>query len=377
MTARLLPLAALLLFVLALVMALLTGGATDESGLGRSATVYDEGPGGTALLRRYFDANGLRTVTLQSDRFVIPAEVAVLFVLGATAEIGAAEVTTFRDFVRSGGTLVVASDVAVSERPLLRAFGVGRGGALAPVGEHRVSSIALAAPPVRSVLVDQPVASLDPGPGGTVLAAGDRANLIVAVSEGRGTAYFVATLAPFLNATLPLADNGRLALALAGAAFGSRVVAFDEFHHGRRAEPNFLGVLTGSWPGRALLLAGVGTFAYLALSGRRLGPPLPLDARPPRSSLDYIRGFAGLARRSGHGEIARRRIRDDLRRGLARRIGVDPATPLEQVLTVLAPRDAGRAARASALDAALRGRLGDAELLRAARDADDVVKGEP
>ncbi|CAN5260397.1 DUF4350 domain-containing protein [soil metagenome] len=377
MTGRLLPVLALLLFGAAVLLAVATGGTTDESGLGRSATVYDEGPGGTALLRRYLEANGLRTTTLQSDRFVVPAEVDVLFLLGVTTDIPPQDIDTLREFVERGGTLVIASDLAQTERPLLAAFDVRRAGGSAPPGEHEIHSIVFAAPVVRRLYLDVAGIVLDPGAGGAVLAGEPRAGLIVAVGEGRGRMYAVGSLAPFLNGTLPQADNGRLALSLAGITAGDRLVAFDEFHHGRRAAPSFAAVLTGSWPGRALLLGGATAFAYLALSGRRLGPPLPLDPRPPRSSLDYVRGFAGLARRSGHGEIARRRIRSDLHQGLARRLGMDPATPFERVVAMLAAREPARAERARSLGIALGRRMAEAELVRSVGEVEDVVRGEP
>jgi len=133
-------------------------------------------------------------------------------------------------------------------------------------------------------------------------------------------------------------------------------------------------VLTGSWSGRALVLAGALGLAYLAVTGRRLGPPLPLDPRPPRSSLEYVRGFGGLVRRSGHREIPRQRVRDELRLGLARQSGVDPATAFEDVVALLSRRDPARAARAVALDDALRRAPRDEQLLRIVAQVRDVLE---
>src|SRR2546428_7393983 len=127
---------------------------------------------------------------------------------------------------------------------------------------------------------------------------------------------------------------------------GGRAVAFDEYHHGAHPTSDVLVLLVRTWPGRALLFAGVAGFLSLLVSGRRLGPPIPLDPRPPRSSLDYVRGFAGLVRRSGHGEIARRRLQRDLRAGLALRLGLDPATPVEHGGAAISIADRERAARA-------------------------------
>src|SRR5439155_24611997 len=152
--------------------------------------------------------------------------------------------------------------------------------------------------------------------------------------------YVVASLGPFLAAGLGQADNARVALALAhDAVTGGGAVAFDEYHHGSHPSTDVLVLLQGTWPGRALVFACVAGFLYLVLSGRRLGPPVPLEVRPARSSLEYIRGFAGLVRRSGHGEIARRRLRCDLRGGLARGLGLDSAMPFDRILATLVSTD--------------------------------------
>lgn len=372
MRSRLLPALAIALFAAAVALGIMTAGTSDETGISRSASSYDEGPGGSSVLRRYLEANGVRTTTLQSDRFVIPDGVRTVLLLGATTEITGADVATLRAHVRAGGALVVASDLALTERGLLEAFGVRRAGAPVRPGEHEVASIALATPLVRRILVDVGIA-LDPGTAGIALVS-DRGGAIVAqIREGLGTVFVVGTLAPFLNGTIGSADNGRLALALTGPALPGGAVAFDEYHHGLRASPDALAVLTGSWPGRSLLLGGLLTFAYLAFTGRRLGPPLPLDPRPPRSSLEFVRSFGGLVRRSGRREIPQRRIREDLRGGLARQCGLDPATPAEQVFEVLARREPARAARARALDDALAGGTRDEQLLRIVAEVQDLI----
>ena len=113
-----------------------------------------------------------------------------------------------------------------------------------------------------------------------------------------------------------------------------------------------------------MLAGGALVFLYLWWSGRRFGPPLPADPRPPRSSLEYVRGFAGLLRRSGRDEIARDRLRRDLRVGLAARYGLDRETPFERMLATVEADDPLVAAEARATDRALQNRLREAELLR-------------
>ena len=89
-----------------------------------------------------------------------------------------------------------------------------------------------------------------------------------------------------------------------------------------------------------------------------------------------MRSFAGLARRSGHGEIARRRLRDDLQRELAKQSGLDPRTDFDRVTDALASQSPTRAAEARRLYAALAGRLRDDALVRAANDVARLIRAE-
>ena len=58
---------AALLAIATLVFAFVTTSAPTASG--RTGSVYDDGPGGTAALRRYLEAMGASTSIVQGDRF--------------------------------------------------------------------------------------------------------------------------------------------------------------------------------------------------------------------------------------------------------------------------------------------------------------------
>lgn len=366
---------ALALLVATLAFTVVTTGRTDETGITRSASIYDEGPGGASVLRRYVEAMGARTFALQGGRFAPdPAEAAVVFLLGASEPVTPGDADALRAYVEAGGTLVIATEVGLAEHLALDAFGM-RAAGFARVGAYELRGAAFAAPPARRIELDR-ARLLDAGPAGTALAT-DAGGAVVAMAPlGRGTVFAVGGLGPFLNATIGDADNGRFALALAAAAFagGPAAVAFDEYHHGLREAPDPLVVLFGTWPGRTLLLALGATYAYLLLSGRRLGRSVPLDPRPPRSSLEYVRGMAGLLRRSGRGEMARDRLRQELRSGLARELGLDPGLPFDRVIAALAAADPARAIEARALDAALGTRLRDDELLRSVGEVEVLLR---
>lgn len=366
-------LVALLLAMATIVFAFVTVGTAPTSS-GRTGSVYDDGAGGAAALRRYLEAMGANTTTLQGERFAPDVSTAsVLFILGATETITPTDAESVKKFVSAGGTVVVATDLGLLERPLLDAFGLSVTGLALP-GTHPLSSAVFADPPARALAVDR-AGSLSLGPRALALASDGRTTIVAAVREGRGTFYMVASLGPFLAAGLGQADNARVALAFAHDAVAQGgTVAFDEYHHGFHPSADVLVLMQSTWPGRALVFAVAAGFLYLVLSGRRLGPPVPLDPRPARSSLEYIRGFAGLVRRSGRGEIARRRLRRDLRGGLARALGLDPGMEFERVLATLAAADRGRAAEARAVDDALGRRLREDQLLRTVGQIERLVK---
>ena len=363
---------AAILAVAVVVFAFATVGTAPTSSE-RTGSVYDDGPGGAAALRRYLVAMGASTTTVQGDRFVPDPSASVLFILGATEAVTPADADNVKKFVTAGGTAVVATELGLFERPLLDAFDVRLSGLASP-GIHPLAGVAFADPPARSLSVDR-VGSLSLGPKALALATDGRTPIVAAVHEGRGTFYVVASLGPFIAAGLGMADNARVALAFAHDAIASGgTVAFDEFHHGYHPSTDALVLLQSTWPGRALVFASVAGFLYLVLSGRRLGPPVPLDPRPARSSLEFIRGFAGLVRRSGSGEIARRRLRRDLRGGLARALGLDPGMEFDRVLVTLAASDRERAAEARAVDDALGRRLREDQLLRTVAQIERLVK---
>ena len=365
---------ALILFIAAVVASALT--ADTSRGVARSASVYDMGPGGTSALRKYLNAMGASTTTIQGDTFAAdPAQIGVLFILGPSEDITQFDALAVRRFVDAGGTAILATDTGLHESALLDLFDVH---VAVPVGagQYALGGVAFADPPAHAIVIDRGV-TLYFGPGRVPLAGTADQTVVALAPEGAGSLVVVGSVGPFLTAELGTANNGRFALALAAAAIArGRAVGFDEYHHGVHPTTDVLVLLTRTWPGRALVFAAVAFFVYLVASGRRLGAPIPLDARPPRSSLEYIRGFAGLVRRSGHGEIARRRFQRELRSALARELGLDPETPLGDMVAEIATTDRDRAARVRALDEALARPLREDALLRTVREIGLITAGE-
>ena len=357
------------LLVLTVIVVVVTARGTSGSE-DRTGSVYDDGPGGAAALRTYLSSLGAATTTLEGDAFA-PADARVVILLGASELVTDADVAKIRDFVRTGGTVVVATELGLAERGLLGAYGISIAGVALP-GPHDLANAAFADPPARTIVVDRGVV-FAAGANADVLATDGRAPIIVSVREGSGVFIAVGSLWPFIAGGLADGDNARVVLALAKPALAAGALAFDEYHHGVHPSSDVTVLLERTWAGRALVFMTAVTLLYLILTGRRLGPPIPLTVRPARSSLEYVRGFAGLVRRSGRGEVARRRLRGDLRSGLARELGLDPATDFERVLGVLAARDRARAAEARAVDDALARPLREDQLLRTVRHIDQLL----
>jgi hypothetical protein len=363
--------------LLAIVIALTALGARpDQEDQGLTASIYDEGDGGAATFRRLIDALGVRTMSLEGDRFQPQlADESVLFMLRPSELVTAQDVAALRSYVDQGGTVIIAHDFEPFIEPLLEGLDIHFGPAAA-AQTFRLSGALFGAPPAREI---QSLAGreLRLGAGWDPIGTDGQAPTVAMRTAGRGTVILVGTSTPFLTGSIANADNAHFAVALAAAAFTANgVVAFDEYHHGVHPAPDLLAVVLRTWPGRALLFCGVVIFAYVALTGRRLGPPLPLDPRPPRSSLEYVRGFAGLVRRSGRQEIVRDSLRRELHNGLARSAGLDPATSFDRVLDQVRSSSATRAAEAAALDARLRQRLRDAELVRTVRQVAALLREE-
>jgi hypothetical protein len=350
------------LFLVVIGLAIFVG--TNAQSQGRSGSALDNTSGGTAKLRALLEDLGGRTVIVQGERFS-PRDtgVSVLLMLGATEFVSDEDAVAAKTFLQGGGTLIVATDLGFAESSVLRTYGVSMSEGTS-AGRYDASSAIAAIASAGQISIDR----------GRLLTLSDRwspvmrsdgRTLAAMTREGSGTLIVVGSLAPFVNQYLGVADNGRFALSLAAGGFGTgRSIGFDEYHHGAHPSPELMAVLERTWFGRAMLVAGALIFVYLWWSGRRFGAPLPADPRPPRSSLEYIRGFAGLLRRSGRDEIARDQLRRDLRIGLAARYGLDPATPLDRILVIVDADDPRVAAKARVTDAALAGHVRESDLLR-------------
>src|SRR5207248_11157413 len=134
----------------------------------------------------------------------------------------------------------------------------------------RLVGALFAAVPAHEIQAEDFGRELHLGTGWDAIGTDDRAPTVaLRVVEGGGRLIVVGTVTPFISSGLALADNALFATDLALSGGGS--VAFDEYDHGVHPAASLLAGVERTWPGRALLFVMVVAFAFVVLTGRRLG----------------------------------------------------------------------------------------------------------
>lgn len=305
--------------------------------------------------------------------FAAPANFSVMFVFTPTSPYTAEEADSIREWVRSGGgVLVYASEQGDPE--LDRVFQVTR-------IDNSVQGRSYAALPalagVGTVSGGPGVTPLDPAPsqvpilrtpGGWTAGYTERVGL--------GSVVVLADPLILCNGYLEKTDNGRLLADLLGND-SAVPVTFDEYHHGLTVS-DFApqSWLTTPW-GAALLWLLVAVFFGLVLRGRRFGP---LIQRPPevaRSDVEWSKAVGQLLRRSSARAVTLGLLATATERAVAARTGL-PMQPRErfwQALWVRAPDVAGELAQVeSSLTSSS---ASERDLMKAARRLHEIAHPAP
>lgn len=344
-------------------------------------TTHSSEPSGALALFEWARAMGYDARRLEYRDFALSDDDHALVLLSPAEPVTRDEARAALDWVARGGTLIMADDTSAfgARNALLDALQV----------EVRVltgTAVIETAAPLQPALDQPPLAQaavraerfLLPARDDIVPLLGTRDALLVAgLRYGRGYVYLSAATHPFTNGGL--ADEGNAALALnmlRRVPPGGRVL-FDEIHHGFVSPPSAgSAVLATPW-GWAGLYAAVVVAAYLALTGRRFGRPVPLaEETARRSSSEYVDSMADLFQRGGKRGYILAHYHDALKRRLARPYGVSPQQDDEPFAREVAAAAGLDERRLAALLARLRAAGPDeAALLRAVADADTYLGG--
>jgi hypothetical protein len=294
-------------------------------------TVYSAAPSGAKALKLWLEALDYRVATLESEPYRLDATTDLLVVLAPTRRFGRPDLDAVEQWVRTGGTLVVATDGLLAE-PLLARFGL-RLRALPRELPFAETQGSLVGRPVQQVRVRTSEALVFPsGQGETFLTAGEQV-IGIAVPFGAGRVFALSAPLIFSNQALGSEGNARLVLALLDSSKPSSI-AFDEFHHGlSTAEArSLLSVLVDHAWGQAALLASGIVFSYLLLRGRRFGRARQVSVSRGRSLAEYVSSLASLYRAAGKREFIADHFQRRLRQELARSLGLPGSASDDQIL---------------------------------------------
>src|SRR5579859_555687 len=317
---------------------------------------------GTSAARLFAQAMGHPTDQV-AGTFNLPEPAALMFVFTPTSAYTPAEALNTLQWVRSGGTLIYASEQGDAE--LDRALGVVRLQGFVTTG-NQLANPAVAG--VGQVAGGNLVEPLDPGAQQVP---------ILRTSEGLATAYTqklasgtVIVLADPLvlcNGYLDQQDNGRLLADLLGVSGPGAPVTFDEYHHGvvlSDFAPQAW--VTTPW-GAAMLWLLIAIFTGLVLRGRNFGPLIPRPVEAGRSDAEWSVAVGQLLRRSSARSVTLGLLATATERSVASRTGL-PLQPRERFWNALWVRAPELAAELAEAENNLQSSSAtEADLLRAAR----------
>ena len=354
MRTRLQPLTVLLaaLVIIGVLAALaITPPSDDADPSSRSA-----GKRGTLALYTWLGELGLN-VSRVSGTFAL-ASVDVLVEYEPTDDFSTTELTSITSFVRGGGDVIIAIDRTPHQAlPLLQRLSV-QVGAGVPAGTASPAQPFVPADDVQSVPMGAGVSFAQAQPLVPLLLQ-ERAVVAGAVRQGSGRAYVLGNAQPLSNDGLRRGDSAYLFLGLLSRARGGHI-AFDEFHHGESdMAAGAAGIFDGPL-GVAAILAVALVLVTLAITGRRVGRPMPAtDTALVPSATTYVSAMGDLFARSRQRGMIAARYADELKRVVGEATGVAAGLDDAAFVAALAAAGSERSADVAAL-------LGRARALAAA-----------
>ncbi len=310
----------ILLGLAALVVVLAVAGRAPSDSPYHAVT--SDGAGGTSALRQLAGRLGHPTAVVEGDFSLPPG--GLLFVFTPTAGFTDGEARDLRSWVEGGGVLVYAAETA--SQPVEGALGLARVTRSTPGDSAQALEGLPAVGTVDGAYVQPFVPSSERV---AILAGASGAGVGVRVSIGQGVVFALADPLALSNSRLLLADNAPFAADLLAYAAPGSAVRFDEFHHGAQNGGSVAGAMYSFAWGQALIWAVLVLFVGLAIRGRVVGPPIPLQEDVPRSLNEHTEAVGRLLQRTGGRREALEALVHATRRAVSRRHGlaVDTARP--------------------------------------------------
>jgi hypothetical protein len=309
----------------------------------RSGGLDPAGPDGTLALQRFLAGTGSTVRPGETP----PGPPGTFVLLSDLRDEG--QVRGLLSWARSGGRLVVADPGSL----VVDLLGLTASERIGGVFGTSKLSPACAAPEAAGVdtlivrVSDMGLAGMGPGETACFRRSG-RAYAVV-TREGAGTVIVLGGPSALSNDLLDDGDNATFAAqalssggpVVFGPALPSRAPAV-----GPRRSPGLWSLLPARAKAVVLTLA-LAALAFALARARRVGRPPLEEPIAPIPASDLVRAASRLYRSARAAGFAGRLLRQGAARRMARRIGVPPGTPPEDLATILPlpPGEEGRALR--------------------------------
>ena len=349
-------------------------GATQQIDRHPTYDVHSSSPQGTRALSMWLSDLGYTTSTLEYQPFRVDSQDGLLFILFPSLELTDTQTAAIIDWVRGGGTLIIAD---VQEHYLLRQLGLF-------IIPRKATSTA--AHPVEPSL-NTP--SVSPATINTYATLGWLdANWIPTVNDlstgqvlgatrplGQGSIFAFTTGDIFSNKGLTSVGNRDLTLNILQRVPVGSTVVIDEYHHGYTEQGTFTRQLFSQPWGQAIIFVAALLFAFIALTGRRFGAAIrPIARASKRARADFARTLASLLQQRDQRDWLRDHYVYQLKRSLAARFRVRSNLPADEFVQQLSHYNADAAALASPLAELEAARPpSDSRMIVLMREADQIV----
>lgn len=299
--------------------------SATQPGPDRPLDVGNARPDGGLALFTWLSRVGYHVYSTERIDFT-PAPGRTLLFLAPQRDLTRQELEGVRALVRGGGRVVLVTDGTA-----WKTFGA-LGMPLAPAVPAAISVTEplLLSPPVARLSGQTDIVERSPVRSVSV-AATDSGSVLTLQSMGRGRLWLLTAPELLDNAHIAHAQNGELALNLAGPR--GAAVGFVEL--GPEALPDT--GRSGNWLtdtvwGASLLLCLALVLLYRWLAGWRLGPPrIPFSERR-RPAVEYVVSLADLLRRGRKRSDVLRVYQRGLRRVVIKRVGGDDVSLIPKQL---------------------------------------------
>ena len=311
--------------------------------------VHSSSPEGTRAFALWLNSLGYTSSTLEYRPFEIDSHDSLLLMLFPTLDPTSAQVSAITDWVKQGGTLIVADD---EENDLLQQLGLS----VLP-GLRRLSDVQLVDPSFNQPPVDPSTiytyGSLKLRNPAWVPVLNDfETDEIVGATRtlGNGSVYAFSTGDLFSNIGLTQAGSRDFVLNLLNRAPRGSTVVIDEYHHGYTEQGTFTRqLITQPW-GQAIIFIAILLFTFIALAGRRFGAAIrPVARAAKRARAEYAQTLASLLQQRDQREWLRDHYVYQLKRALGKRFRVRSSLPTDEFVDQITLRNADAAALAGPL----------------------------